>query len=438
MENTISSEWIRINDIKANLANKKLLYSKLYKLYTLLNYHKNFPFNKECIIKIHQYSEFEGESLTYIQTLFLRRIILRLIEEYNKKESNNTEFYNKIKDFEEEMDNKLKEKKKDEFFKESDNIKDKNLYDILKVILKYFMEKLSGKNEREKSELVQKWENMGLNLENFENSDNKININELSKYYDSNVFIYLKKNPNLLFSETYLYLKYKVVKEKKEKKEKKNDLKSLKDGGDEERLNDDYGREPQLEEENIKSDWGQRIPLEKLRKVFEKWRIIYHLDQNDQNLEPKIHIGNNHEQSELYDKCHYENIDEKDKNYIHYKNYARYLWFNAQVYNYIKQCKDNNQIKLKKATIILDLTTTSDKQSKEDLSNDKTTTKFIDIRNVKCKSFVADTNSVYTDENVLVYGIHDYKSGFIYFINELCNDDYENYDIDNSKIENGS
>ena len=135
MENTISSEWIRINDIKANLANKKLLYSKLYKLYTLLNYHKNFPFNKECIIKIHQYSEFEGESLTYIQTLFLRRIILRLIEEYNKKESNNTEFYNKIKDFEEEMDNKLKEKKKDEFFKESDNIKDKNLYDILKVIL---------------------------------------------------------------------------------------------------------------------------------------------------------------------------------------------------------------------------------------------------------------------------------------------------------------
>ena len=215
MENTISSEWIRINDIKANLANKKLLYSKLYKLYTLLNYHKNFPFNKECIIKIHQYSEFEGESLTYIQTLFLRRIILRLIEEYNKKESNNTEFYNKIKDFEEEMDNKLKEKKKDEFFKESDNIKDKNLYDILKVILKYFMEKLSGENEREKSELVQKWENMGLNLENFENSDNKININELSKYYDSNVFIYLKKNPNLLFSETYLYLKYKVVKEKK-------------------------------------------------------------------------------------------------------------------------------------------------------------------------------------------------------------------------------
>ena len=202
MENAISSEWITINDIKANLANKKLLYSKLYKLYTLLNYHKNFPFNKECIIKIHQYSEFEGESLTYIQTLFLRRIILRLIEEYNKKESNNTEFYNKIKDFEEEMDNKLKEKKKDEFFKESDNIKDKNLYDILKVILKYFMEKLSGKNEREKSELVQKWENMGLNLENFENSDNKININELSKYYDSNVFIYLKKNPNLLFSET--------------------------------------------------------------------------------------------------------------------------------------------------------------------------------------------------------------------------------------------
>ena len=202
-------------------------------------------------------------------------------------------------------------------------------------------------------------------------------------------------------------------------------------------MNDDYGREPQLEEENIKSDWGQRIPLEKLRKVFEKWRIIYHLDPNDQNLEPKIHIGNNHEQSELYDKCHYENIDEKDKNYIHYKNYARYLWFNAQVYNYIKQCKDNNQIKLKKATIILDLTTTSDKQSKEDLSNDKTTTKFIDIRNVKCKSFVADTNSEYTDENVLVYGIHDYKSGFIYFINELCNDDYENYDIDNSKIENG-
>ena len=182
MENQISSEWIRINDIKANLANKKLLYSKLYKLYTLLNYHKNFPFNKECIIKIHQYSEFEGESLTYIQTLFLRRIILRLIEEYNKKESNNTEFYNKIKDFEEEMDNKLKEKKKDEFFKESDNIKDKNLYDILKVILKYFMEKLSGKNEREKSELVQKWENMGLNLENFENSDNKININELAMY----------------------------------------------------------------------------------------------------------------------------------------------------------------------------------------------------------------------------------------------------------------
>ena len=33
------------------------------------------------------------------------------------------------------MDNKLKKKEKDEFFKESDNIKDKNLYDILKVIL---------------------------------------------------------------------------------------------------------------------------------------------------------------------------------------------------------------------------------------------------------------------------------------------------------------
>lgn len=437
MENKISSEWIRINDIKANLSNKKLLYAKLYKLYTLLNSNnENFLFNKECIIKIYQYSEFEGESLTYIQTLFLRRIILRLIEEYNKHNNlgtNNTEFYNKIKDFEKEMDNKLKEKEKDKFFKELDNIKDKNLYDILIVILKYFFEKLSDNNESEKSKLVQKWENMGLNLENFENSDNKINLNELEKLCDNNVFLFLKKNPNLLFSETYLYLKYKAV---KEKDEQKKDIKCLKDGGNEERLNDDYGREPQLEEENIKSDWGQRIPLEKLKKVFEKWRIIYHLDQKF--LEPKIHIGYDHEQSELYDKCHYENIDEKDKNYIHYKNYARYLWFNDQVYNYIKQCKDNNQIKLKKATIILDLTTTSDKQSKEDLSNDKTTTKFIDIRNVKCKSFVADTNSEYTDENVLVYGIDDYKSGFIYFINELCNDDYENYDIDNSKIENGS
>ena len=87
----------------------------------------------------------------------------------------------------------------------------------------------------------------------------------------------------------------------------------------------------------------------------------------------------------------------------------------------------------------MDLTTTSFRQSKEDLSNDKTTTKFIDIHNVKCKSFVADTNSEYIDENVLVYGILGYKSGFIYFINELCNDDYENYyDNDNSKIENGS
>ena len=47
------------------------------------------------------------------------------------------------------------------------------------------------------------------------------NINELSEQCDKNVFIYLKKNPNLLFSETYLYLKYKVVKENDEKKEKK-------------------------------------------------------------------------------------------------------------------------------------------------------------------------------------------------------------------------
>ena len=83
------------------------------------------------------------------------------------------------------------------------------------------MKKSSDSDKSEKSKLVQKWENMGLNLENFENSDNKININELSEQCDKNVFIYLKKNPNLLFSETYLYLKYKVVKENDEKKEKK-------------------------------------------------------------------------------------------------------------------------------------------------------------------------------------------------------------------------
>ena len=115
-----------------------------------------------------------------------------------------------------------------------------------------------------------------------------------------------------------------------------------------------------------------------------------------------------------------------DKNKFGEKNYIQYLKFVKEVKKYINEKK--NKLKIK-PIITLELTPFSEKEQNDDSLplNFPNRQYYKDINNVECESSFNYNGKkfIFKDKNVLIFGIHGKAPGFIFLINELCNDDYE-------------
>ena len=143
MENTRKKEiHINKNEIKEILGNIKLVYFKLFELYSKLNSKSEdiIIIDKESILNIYEYFKFEEEYFSKIEKIFIYKIIYSLLNNYKK--------YNKISDFdieeiEKENENKFNkiDLKNDEILFGLSNIKEIDLDTIILNIINYIKNK---------------------------------------------------------------------------------------------------------------------------------------------------------------------------------------------------------------------------------------------------------------------------------------------------------
>ena len=143
MENTRKKEiHINKNEIKEILGNIKLVYFKLFELYSKLNSKSEdiIIIDKESILNIYEYFKFEEEYFSKIEKIFIYKIIYSLLNNYKK--------YNKISDsdieeIEKENENKFNkiDLKNDEILFGLSNIKEIDLDTIILNIINYIKNK---------------------------------------------------------------------------------------------------------------------------------------------------------------------------------------------------------------------------------------------------------------------------------------------------------
>ena len=154
-----------------------------------------------------------------------------------------------------------------------------------------------------------------------------------------------------------------------------------------------------------------KINRKALVELFQKFKIELNLNEEFNWQNPKYFYGEDKELKILYKKAIY-----NDK-VIEEKNYIRYLIFIDTIMNYIKQIK--NKI-MYKGKIYFEFTKESESQSEEMTEKNK------DIYNVKCiYSLEYDKEIKFRDDNILIDGINGKRQGFLFFIEELCNEDYD-------------
>ena len=278
-----------------------------------------------------------------------------------------------------------------------------------------------------------KWNENGLHLENFKITDEIRNglINFLGK--NENVENYFKEielkkllssKETKVLNTIYEFIKFKSIIKRKRKK--------LKDGGDKERLNDDYGRN------NITKDDCSNKTERRSNLTEEEKRTIRRMLKG---LRIKItlatFLGNNlfeyyakdYNSRTGFSSCdlidNFDDSENKDEIII----YKKYLDFINIITEYIRKYKDHIT---NKTDIILELEPISKGQREEILHEESYRRDQIkDIPEVRCiSSFDEWINNekkthYYIDDNVLIYGINGKLQGFIFMINELCNADYE-------------
>ena len=143
MENMRKKEiYINKNEIKEILGNIKLVYFKLFELYSKLNSKSEdiIIIDKESILNIYEYFKFEEEYFSKIEKIFIYKIIYSLLNNYKK--------YNKISDsdieeIEKENENKFNkiDLKNDEILFGLSNIKEIDLDTIILNIINYIKNK---------------------------------------------------------------------------------------------------------------------------------------------------------------------------------------------------------------------------------------------------------------------------------------------------------
>ena len=222
-----------------------------------------------------------------------------------------------------------------------------------------------------------------------------------------------------ILSEIYDYINYKSSEYIK--------IELLKDYADQERQYDDYGRTIKINEkeppfEKFLINKNEKIPDDILKQVFKKLEIKISIDMNKKPNYNYYYGDKNEPMEQLYDKYNY-NIKIKDE-----KNYKEYLNFDIKVKNFINDNINNIQ---KYGTIKLILTTLKEEQKNQNnIDKDQIDKNQIDLYIVNCQSsFESDENSkdnnfgIFIDRNVLINGINGKTPGFIFLVNELCNED---------------
>ena len=223
-----------------------------------------------------------------------------------------------------------------------------------------------------------------------------------------------------ILKEIYDYINYKSPEYIK--------IELLKDYADQERQYDDYGRtikindiEPPIEKLNINKN--EKIPDNILKQVFKKLEIKISIDFNKKPNYNYYYGDKNEPMEQLYDEYNYD-IKKKDE-----KNYKEYLNFDIKVKNFINDNINNIQ---KYGTIKLILTTLKEEQKNQNnIDKDQIDKNQIDLYIVNCQSsFESDDSKdnnfgIFIDRNVLINGINGKTPGFIFLVNELCNEDYK-------------
>ena len=221
-----------------------------------------------------------------------------------------------------------------------------------------------------------------------------------------------------ILSEIYDYINYKSPEYIK--------IELLKDYADQERQYDDYGRTIKINEkeppfEKFLINKNEKIPDDILKQVFKKLDIKISIDMNKKPNYNYYYGDKNEPMEQLYDKYNY-NIKIKDE-----KNYKEYLNFDKKIKNFIKDNINNIQ---KYGTIKLILTTLKEEQKNQNnIDKDQIDKNQIDLYIVNCQSsFESDDSKdnnfgIFIDRNVLINGINGKTPGFIFLVNELCNED---------------
>ena len=402
-------------DMIKQLKNPNKIFPNLFKL---LN--NNFTYEIKAIKKLDEYFDLIEDSSEDIQKLFISKVILYLINEFRKDETNEEidimeKKYIKIFDDIEYKFNNISDDEENKYNNKSDDLnindkilcnikkfKEKNLDEIIFNIVKYLIEEVFKKSST-LDKFKKNWKNVNLNLKNFEINENMkkkfesfFENKENKEYFKDLKFS--EKEPKM--KEIYDHIKY-IFKSHKYSKYKINEEEcSLKELGDKERSRVDYG-EYLLQEIEDDKIIDNKISKDKIMLVLEK--LIIKLDFTQREREC-IYIYKHGKNSETFDIEYFENAI-YDENKIEERKFKKYLFFIDKLKKYVKQIID--KIKHKKI-VTLEISHKNGNQNSD---------------NIRCISYV-DKDSSYLDENILEEGISSTKPGLIFLLNELCNDDY--------------
>ena len=412
-------------DMIKQLKNPNKIFPNLFKL---LN--NNFTYEIKAIKKLDEYFDLIEDSSEDIQKLFISKVILYLINEFRKDETNEEidimekkyiKINIKIIDDIEYKFNNISDDEENKYNNKSDDLnindkilcnikklKEKNLDEIIFNIVKYLIEEVFKKSST-LDKFKKNWKNVNLNLKNFEINENMkkkfesfFENKENKEYFKDLKFS--EKEPKM--KEIYEHIKY-IFKSHKYSKYKINEEEcSLKELGDKERSRVDYG-EYLLQE--IKDDKiiDNKISKDKIMLVLEK--LIIELDFTQREREC-IYIYKHGKNSETFDIEYFENAI-YDENKEEEKKFKKYLFFIDKLKKYVKQIID--KIKRKKI-VTLEIAHKNGNQNNDNI---------LSLEDVRCISYV-DKDSSYLDENILEEGISSIKPGLIFLLNELCHDDY--------------
>ena len=410
---------IMVEDIKNNLP-------KLFK--KLINPNINPDDNQKIkdfdkTINSNNYDK----SLSYFQNVILAKMMIGW-EKKNKNEIKLSKDYKKVYreyfDYPNNENSEIDEEEQNIFYELGLNVEAKIEDFFSSLIINFLKEK-----EKSKAKIIKLFWNE-INLFNYEINDTikekLIEYMEKDNFYDElckDYQLFELKNSEIL-KEIYDFYDFKTIEKIK--------IETLKEYGDKERQFDDFGRMIQIKEpdskninesfaDEINKEKREKIPIDELKEVLKEFRIVINL-QYLENEEVNFSYHIKDKEIKLYKNGEYDCKKPEEKNYL------EYIKFNDKVEKFIK---DNIKNKKKKGKIVLILKFKSKEQKNQSqLKENKNQNLFV----VDCESHfekndedkVDENIGRFNDDNVLINGISGKNPGFIFLVNELCNDDYDN------------